>query len=73
MTPILLRIFRAEDYDMVTREVLDSHTVELFMRYVFVSSSEKAASPRDPVSAACNPQLLLEPVKVELLKVTAGV
>ena len=62
-------MFRDEDYGKVTRAVLDNETVELLMRYAFVSSSEKAASQTDPSSTSHNPHLLLEAVKIELLKV----
>jgi hypothetical protein len=72
IAPILLHMFREEEYSVVTREVLDSETVELIMRYAFSSSSDKGSSHSDDsshVSINVNPHLLLEPVKIELLKV----
>lgn len=66
-------MFRDEDYSRVTRDVLDAETVELIMRYAFSSSSDKSSSSSQPDDIApavsSNPHLLLEPVKIELLKV----
>lgn len=68
-------MFRVEEYSVVTRDVLDSETVELIMRYAFSSSSDKGSSHPDEhlqVTITSNPHLLLEPVKIELLKVSFG-
>ena len=75
----MLHLFEESSCNTTEDNVLDSETIDLIMRYAFSSAGGNAdrsassgtggADDSAPVSSSNTSHLMLEPVKIELLKV----
>ena len=74
--PLLLQLFRDNDYTEVKTHVLDVKTIKLIMKNAFFSGEVVSSAPNQPASLGSSPSeakstdsLGGEPMKIELLKV----